>query len=144
MRKYREYSDEDLVKCASEVTSVSQLLKALGLRPAGGNYANIKRLLQKLEVNCDHWKGHAWNKDQRLKDWSEYTTVVNLKKHLIIERGHKCESCGNVKWMGYLIALEVEHIDGDRTNNDKKNLKLLCPNCHSLTPTWRGRKNGKR
>ena len=41
--------------------------------------------------------------------------------------------------MGSKIALELEHVDGDNTNNDLSNLKFLCPNCHSMTPTWRGR-----
>ena len=35
------------------------------------------------------------------------------------------------------IKLEVDHIDGDKYNNSRENLRLLCPNCHSTTPTWR-------
>lgn len=43
--------------------------------------------------------------------------------------------------MGEKIPLEIEHVDGDRTNNELANLKLLCCNCHALTPTWRRRKD---
>ena len=43
-----------------------------------------------------------------------------------------------------LVPIQLEHIDGDSDNNDLKNLKLLCPNCHSLTPTFGAlNKNGR-
>lgn len=140
MRKYRDYSDEDIRRIAPTVSSMAQLLKKLGLRMAGGNYVNMQRLLQKLNVDCSHWCGKAWNKDKRLKDWSSYTQVRHLKSHLIRERGHKCESCGLETWMNQKIPLEVDHINGDRSNNELDNLRLLCCNCHALTPTWRNRK----
>jgi Zn finger protein HypA/HybF involved in hydrogenase expression len=68
---------------------------------------------------------------------------ITRKKILIKERGHRCESCNNAEWLGDPIALELEHCDGDNKNNIKENLKLLCPNCHSKTPTWRKRKAPK-
>lgn len=55
-----------------------------------------------------------------------------------------CEDCGNCDWMSKPIPLELEHIDGNNRNNQKDNLKLLCPNCHAFTEFYRGRnKNGK-
>lgn len=60
-----------------------------------------------------------------------------FKNALIKERGYKCECCGLSTWMDKPITLELEHTDGDRKNNTKENLKILCPNCHSQTPTWR-------
>lgn len=62
-----------------------------------------------------------------------------IKKILINERGHKCERCQTEKWLENLIPLELEHIDGDNTNNIKSNCILLCPNCHAFTPTYRGK-----
>lgn len=67
----------------------------------------------------------------------------NLKLLLISKRGHKCEMCANVEWLGSPIKLEMDHIDGDNTNDSDTNLRLLCPNCHSTTPTWRKKKNAK-
>lgn len=70
------------------------------------------------------------------------TSVNRRHKELLIEeRGHVCEQCKLATWQDVLITLEMEHIDGDRTNNTKQNLKLLCPNCHSLTATWKRPKN---
>ncbi len=141
MRTYRGYTDEQVIAAAAEVKSMAQLLAKLGLKVAGGNYANMKRILQRLDLTCDHWRGQAWNKDQQLKDWSEYTQVSSAKPHLIKKRGHKCERCNREKWEGELIPIEIDHINGDRTDNREENLKLYCPNCHALTPTWRGRNN---
>lgn len=63
-------------------------------------------------------------------------------KHVLIkENGHKCECCGLSEWMNKPITLELEHSDGNKRNNTRENLKLLCPNCHSQTPTWRRKKS---
>ena len=63
-----------------------------------------------------------------------------IKWYLIRERGEKCEECGWNETNPYTgnIPIELEHIDGDFTNNHIDNLKLLCPNCHSLTETYKG------
>tara|TARA_R110002153_G_scaffold80965_4_gene205550 strand:- start:17972 stop:18415 length:444 start_codon:yes stop_codon:yes gene_type:complete len=140
MRKYREYTDEDIIAHAKDVKSIAQLLVKLDLKVAGGNYAHIKKNLQRLNVDCSHWTGQGWNKDQQTKDWSSYSKVSSIKPHLIRDRSHTCENCLLSEWMGETITLEVDHINGDRTNNDKSNLKLLCCNCHALTPTWRNKK----
>jgi hypothetical protein len=139
MRKYRNYTDEDIIKYAKEVTSIAGLLKKLNLIVGGGNYANIKNNIQRLNINTDHWKGQAWSKDQQLKDWSSYSRTGHYKKHLITNRGHKCEDCSLTEWKNQPIVLEVHHKDGNRTNNNFENLQLLCCNCHATTKNWRGR-----
>ena len=141
MGKYREYTDQDIIDSAKEVTSLSKLLDKLGLRQAGGNFTNMKKHLQRLNVDCNHWNGQAWSKGEQLKDWSQYTRAVTLKPHLLKLKSHTCENCNRTEWMGEKIPLEIEHVDGDRTNNELANLKLLCCNCHALTPTWRRRKD---
>ena len=64
----------------------------------------------------------------------------SIKNRLIKEMGHKCQKCQNNSWNDISITLELEHIDGNNRNNSRENLTLLCPNCHSQTPTWRNRK----
>lgn len=142
-RHYRLYTDEQLTTLVAQVKNMAQLLRSLSLKIAGGNYANMKRTLQKLQIDCSHWTGQAWNSGQQLKDWSEYTRPARAKPHLIKKRGRKCESCGRKTWQGEPIPLELDHINGDRTDNREDNWRLNCPNCHALTPTWRGRKNKK-
>lgn len=85
-----------------------------------------------------------WNKGNTSADFS-LNGKGNHKGVLIKERGHQCESCSLSEWMNNPIPLELEHIDGNNKNNTKENLKLLCPNCHSLTKTYRGKNiNGYR
>lgn len=72
------------------------------------------------------------------------TSKNNVYKLYLIEKyGYGCMCCDNVEWMGQPIPLQLEHEDGDSDNDDLKNLKLLCPNCHAQTPTYCGKNIGK-
>ncbi len=68
-----------------------------------------------------------------------------LRKRLIKEgfKKEECEKCLIFDWNNQKLSFELEHIDGDRTNHRLENLLILCPNCHSQTPTYRG-KNTKQ
>ncbi|MEX3984050.1 HNH endonuclease [Paraburkholderia sp. EG287A] len=61
------------------------------------------------------------------------------RKRVIHEQAGACKRCTLSEWMGEKLTLEVDHKDGNPDNNRRENLEGLCPNCHSLTPTWRGR-----
>ena len=61
-----------------------------------------------------------------------------VERHKVIP--YKCEVCGcDGHWQNGIISLELDHIDGDNTNNEISNLHYLCPNCHALTKTYRGK-----
>jgi len=68
-----------------------------------------------------------------------------LKRFLIEKFGEKCSLCGWDKKNPTTkrVPLEVDHIDGHTTNNSEKNLQIICPNCHSLTPTFRNLNKGR-
>ena len=74
---------------------------------------------------------------------SNFSTLnhQNKRKRVIIEQDFHCGCCGIDTWLGKPITFELEHIDGNRQNNERHNLVGLCPNCHSLSWSWRGRKN---
>ena len=70
----------------------------------------------------------------------------NRKRRVLEEQNNCCNKCKLSEWFGSSLTLELEHKDGNTENNERSNLECLCPNCHSLTETWRGRnkpaKNG--
>ena len=69
-----------------------------------------------------------------------YQISMHIKTYLFKKYNYKCAKCGWGKLNKYTgnIPLEVEHIDGNYRNNKEENLILLCPNCHSLTSTYKG------
>ena len=70
----------------------------------------------------------------------EYQISMYIKTYLLKKYNNKCGRCGWGEKNVYTqsIPLEVEHIDGNYMNNKEENLILLCPNCHSLTQTYKG------
>lgn len=65
-----------------------------------------------------------------------------VRSYLIRNQGIVCSMCGNTHWLGQPINLEVDHIDGNSENNSIQNIRLVCPNCHSTTPTYRNKNKG--
>ncbi len=85
------------------------------------NATNVKRL-------------QAWNKPY------EDMSIGSLRKRLLHESNYKCNICNQgTEYNGKYLTLELDHIDGDNKNNTRENLRILCPNCHSQTPTFRAR-----
>jgi len=73
----------------------------------------------------------------------KYSIPAWAKKYLISIRGHKCEICKHETHMAKLIPLEVDHIDGNNQDNRLENLRLICPNCHAQTDTYKNKNIGK-
>lgn len=67
----------------------------------------------------------------------------NTLRRLLKRLKHECWTCGIKQWKGTELPLEIDHIDGDAGNDMPSNLRLVCPNCHAITPTWKGRNKGK-
>ena len=93
-------------------------------------------------------KGRKSGKYKPAKEYFNNESAISaykLKNKLLKDglKQHKCESCDREEWMGKPIPIELDHIDGNRYNNDLSNLRILCPNCHAQTDTHCGKNIGK-
>lgn len=90
----------------------------------------------------------GWKQGDESGIAGDYGISRHLKRYLFEKYNSKCAKCGwgEVNPHTGNIPLEIEHIDGNYTNNTEDNLILLCPNCHSLTSTYKGanRGNGRK
>ena len=66
-----------------------------------------------------------------------------IRRYIKEKQENKCAECGISNWNQKDITLELEHKDGNSENNSPENLCLLCPNCHSQTPTYKAKNKGK-
>jgi len=157
MARSRKWSDDMLQDAVKSSRSIRQVLQKLGLVEAGGNYTQVKYRIKDLAIDTSHFLGKGWNigllfipvPAAHLKTLLvKYSRVQSfkLKKRLFAEnlKKEKCELCGWSKMSkDGRIPVELDHINGDRNDNRLKNLRILCPNCHSLQSTHRG-KNKKK
>ena len=116
------------------------------------NNKQRSKTYDKINININRYSKLSILKRQYLKTSSEITAKIPTfdelsweakRKIVILEQQNKCSRCGIDDWLGKQLSLEVDHIDGDRSNNKRDNLEALCPNCHSLTPTFRGKNRNK-
>lgn len=86
-----------------------------------------------------------WKRGEETGQRGKEAISAYVRRYLFEKYESKCCECGwsKVNPTTNKVPLEVEHIDGDWTNNKEENLKLLCPNCHALTPTYRSLNKGK-
>jgi hypothetical protein len=88
-------------------------------------------------------------RDKKIKEWlngnhngmrGKTSTAYWIKSYMIEQHGENCVKCGWGKINPHTnkVPIELNHIDGDFTNNRPENLELICPNCHSLTDSYKG------
>lgn len=143
----RKYSKEKLEIAISGAKSISDVVKNLGMNVNTGNRRTVKYLAKLYELELP-----IWNPSDSTKRAVESITIPdedwfqkNTKRHgqrskqRLIKMGlvDQCVECGiGPEWNGKHITLQLDHIDGDKFNNLRDNLRILCPNCHSQTHTF--------
>jgi predicted nucleic acid-binding Zn ribbon protein len=154
---YEKYNKKEkeiryCVNCGEEITTKSG--KKFCGHSCSAIYNNKKRKKIRYCINCENELSGEQKKYCSTKCNGEHkrnlifekiengdTTLYfkNYKNYLIHKYGEKCMECGWCEINPYSnkIPIELEHMDGISENNSLDNLKLLCPNCHSLTSTYK-------
>ena len=155
----QKYTKEWLEELCADSFSYAEVLKKAGRKQGGGAQATLKKKIEEFGIDVSHFRRQAWNKGltketcSSVKSKEKYTIeeifIKNSPVTQKVMRGYgerhnlldyKCQNCGcDGNWQGGLISLEIDHIDGDNSNNELSNLRYLCPNCHALTETYRGK-----
>ena len=90
---------------------------------------------------------NRWKSGEETGLSGEYGISQHIRRYLMNKYSCRCQLCGwgEVNQYTNTTPLEIHHIDGDYKNNNEDNLQLLCPNCHSLTETYKSHnKNGRK
>ena len=136
----------------AECTSIRQVLSRIGLKEAGGNYSYCTKYIELHSLDTSHFTGRGWSRGKQVPRTPVYSLEELLVKDGFFQSSKlksrlfkaslktpACEECGWAKVSpDGRIPVELDHINGNASDNRIENLRILCPNCHSLKLTHRG------
>ena len=148
MKKYENFSVEELELMCAQSTSYRELAEKIGYAPNGGSsIKTMKEMVEEYSLDTSHFtgQGHKKNIGKFRTPIEKYlNNEVEISSHKLrlrlIAEGYfekKCCCCGLTHWLGEEIPLELHHKDGNKKNNSLDNLELRCPNCHYFTETYK-------
>jgi len=149
MKILDKYTKDELINLLDNSISFRGFLLKIGSSFNGSSaYNSIKKQLTNLGIEIPKYKKITNQRFDRLSDdevfienskYSRYHLKLRIIKYKIIK--YKCNVCENFgSWKGEKLSLQLEHKNGINNDNRIENLCFLCPNCHSQTDTYSGKK----
>lgn len=157
-RRGRRWTAEQLRAAVGTSHNLAEVLRQLGLVPAGGNYDQVRATISELGLDTTHFTSAR----VRIRDFDTERVRIPLSSVLVANRptgshalklrlfreGLKEPRCELCRWAERApdgrVPVELDHVNGDRNDNRIENLRILCPNCHALQPTHRGLNQARR
>lgn len=145
LEKHRpKATDAKILSCAANASSVTEIVVSVGLQPVGRNFQRVAKVLKEAGIELARKPNTTWTDEQVYVENSSFdrrSLATRVKRDGWLP--YQCV-CGNTGvWNSLPLTLQLDHIDGNSSNNNKQNLRWLCPNCHTQTHTFAGRKNRK-
>jgi len=140
--KQAQLTVEQVTAAASSCSSITATIKALGLQPIGSNFTRVSSFMETHNITT-----LPREKSKNFPDELVYVENSTYDRGQLSQRVQRdgwlpyaCDVCANVgEWMNQPLKLHIDHINGNSTDHRKENLRWLCPNCHTQTPTFAGR-----
>lgn len=153
MGRHPRYSEQQARDAIAESISYTEALRRLGMRPAGGNHATLKRYATEVwRISTTHFDP-AWARTRAFRERKPRPLEDVLVRSSSYPRGHLkrrlyaaglkqpiCELCGQGEvWNGRRMSLILDHINGIGDDHRLENLRIVCPNCAATLDTHCGR-----
>lgn len=146
------YTEDALRNAVASSLSFSDVARHFERPPVGSTIAHVRRQISKFGIPTSHFQRFGRGRTSSQKKMAAEICVIHpsgsgrpnrpqlLRAMLELGVPYRCAGCLNAGiWQGVQLVLDIDHIDGNWLNNLIENLRFMCPNCHSQTPTWRAR-----